>query len=120
DKVWKDGMPDWTEAGKVEGLCAARPPAPPPLKQNKATLVISVPSPASMVADITAKAVRGYVKLASYGLLGGKLTGEESFKLYLDGKFVGEGPYKEGFEVTAECEPGARRLEVAHWRGTKE
>jgi hypothetical protein len=131
DMVWTAKLGQWSEAGTIHGLCPELPPAPPPLpavaavpppppRTGHARVRFIVPPSGDAVRDVVHTAAKAYLKIASYGLLGGKLLGAESFKFYVHTRLIGEGPLKDGFDFRTELPPGAFKLEVAHWKGTQE
>lgn len=61
------------------------------------------------------KAIRGYFKLATYGLVGGKVFGSDVLKFYHNNKLLGEGSLVEGFILEAPFPLGRRRISIAHW-----
>ncbi len=120
DLVWTAKLGNWAGANTIKGLCPDLPPAPPPPPIGHVALTLLIPPSGDAVRDTTQKLAQGYLKIASYGLLGGKIMGTDVFKVYLDELFLGEGPYKEGFELRHEGKPAVNKLEIVHWRGNKE
>ena len=121
--VWTERLGQWVEAGTIKGLCPERLPAPPPLPpplDKFARLRFIIPPSENVVGDIARTAAKAYLKVASYGLLGGKLLGKDFFKFYVKDRLMCEGPYKEGFDFETELPPDVYKLEVAHWKGNQE
>ncbi len=122
DLVWTAKLGNWAEAGTIKGLCPELPVAPllPPPVSTTAKVHFIVPPSGDAIRDAVHTAAKAYIKIASYGLLGGKLLGEEIFKFYFGSRLIGEGSLKQGFDFQTEFTPGAVRFEVAHWKGNKE
>lgn len=106
---------------------------PPPLvKPNQPTSDLSVTShtecakvtfviqPENNIAHLTGKAVRGYLKLATYGLAGGKVFGADTLKIYRGYKLLGEGPLNQGFTLDVTVPLGNHQFSFAHWVGNSE
>ncbi len=129
DQVWTARLGSWVQAGSIPGLCPSLPPVPPPISgpppmQNinagtQARVRFMVPT-GNNVAHMTAKAIRGYVKLATYGLMGGKVFGSDILKFYLGNRLLGSGPLVEGFNFEVPFSPGRYSVAVAHWVGSHE
>lgn len=92
DLVWNDDLPEWTDAGKVEGL-VPKPPAvrmPPPLP--KTATPPALPDPAQ------ANKVTGEIRVVGTG--GRTVMGiEYRVQVTLDGNVIGEGNLTDGLHI---------------------
>jgi serine/threonine protein kinase len=135
DLVWSNSIGNWSAILSVPGLLQPQPPAPPTLPTpppppvapiqslaaaTQAKVRFIIPPSGDLVRDLAQTAAKAYVKLYSLGMLGGKLTGVETFKFFLNGRLINEGPLKDGFEFEAEFPIGTYQLVVAHWKGGQE
>ena len=111
DVVWKNGMANWVPAEHVPDLTPARRPAPPPIPGVQRTMKMEA-LPTVERADMAY--VRFFMPAPGFkGLFDPSYR--TTLKLYLDGEFNAEAPYKAGFDRRWEVQPGDHVLEIVKW-----